>query len=695
MNDWRQLILKRLGSLKLPPAREAEIAEELVQHLEDRYHELSAGGATEDEARRGALQELSDENLLARRLRRVEREVQHPPLVPGGEEGRDNILATIWHDLRYGLRQSRRNPGFTAAAVLTLALGIGANAAVMSWIEGILLRPYPAVAHQERMMAIAGTRSGVPGEAGSALGLSWADFQDLERNCKLFDAFIVSRIMGTTLSVGERAEVATGSIVSSNYFTALGVRPILGRGFRPEEDQGRNAHPVTVISYDLWQRRFNGDPSIVGRTQTLNGQVHTIIGVAPPGFYGTFTGRAMDFYVPVSMQERFDPTGYLLEDRDGRWIEGYVMLKPGVEPAQAQQEISAAASRLESAYPITNRGRGVMLYPLWRTPFNGAGALLPTLDIALAVVVFVLFIVCANVSNLLLVRGFARRHEMTVRLALGARRSRLLRQLLTECFILSVLATAGGVIFANWGRNSLVLLLPGGSRLNLPGAIDWRVLAVSSVICLATTIVFGLVAAMQASDIDIARTLKSESGSVVGGKRRKFVQSSLVLVQIALCFTLLVGAGLLLASLRKMQSITPGFEVSHLLTGVIDFESAGYTPQRVWNLQDQIVDRLEALPGVQSAAFARITPFEYREYSSAPVAVDGSRAPPDALPSIEYNEVGPQYLATMGIPLISGREFTRADDQTSPPVAIVNDVMAVELWPKLDPVGRRIQVKVR
>ena len=284
------------------------------------------------------------------------------------------------------------------------------------------------------------------------------------------------------LSIGDRAEVTTGSIVSANYFDAIGVHPILGRGFETGEDSGRNAHPVTVISYQLWKGRFKGDPQIIGKTQRLNGVMHTIVGVAPEGFYGTFVGWAMQFWVPASMEEIFEAEGYKLEDRGARWIEAYVRLKPGVTLSQAQQEISAVAKRLEDDYPATNRGRGIKLWPLWQTPFNNARTLLPTLGIMLAVVVFVLLIACANVGNLLLVRSFARRNEMTVRLAIGAGRGRLLRQLFTEGLILSAFGAAGGLLVAHWCRHALVLLFParGGVAMYLPGEIDWRVLALSA-----------------------------------------------------------------------------------------------------------------------------------------------------------------------------------------------------------------------
>ncbi len=321
----------------------------------------------------------------------------------------------------------------------------------------------------------------------------------MRRSCTLCDELFVSKITGSTLSIGDHAESARGSIVSANYFDAIGVHPILGRGFEADEEVGSNAHPVVVISYQLWRDRFKGDPQIIGKVQRLDNVPHTIIGVAPEGFYGTFVGWAMQFWVPAAMEENFESGGYKLEDRGAQWVESYVRLKPGVTRAQAQEEISAIAKRLENRYPATNRGRGIELFPLWETPFNNAGTLLPTLEIMLAVVALVLLIACANVGNLLLVRSFARRHEMSVRLAIGASRSRLFRQLLTEGLILAVLGAGGGLLVAYCCRHALVLLLPArsGVAMYLPGKIDWRVIAMSAGICLGVTLIVGLFLPLQ------------------------------------------------------------------------------------------------------------------------------------------------------------------------------------------------------
>src|SRR6266404_184241 len=441
----------------------------------------------------------------------------------------------FWQDLRFGLRMLLRSPGFSALAIFCLTLGIGTNAAVFSWIEGILIRPYPLVPHQDRMLALSGTTRGVPG--GNSL--SYPDFLDFEKNSTLFESFIVDKITGTSLSVGDRAERASAGIVSANYFDALGVQPILGRGFRPEEGQGRNAHPVVVISYRTWKDRYGGDPNIIGRTQYLNGVQHTIIGVAPEKFHGTFVGYSFSFWVPVSMQETFDTPGYKLEDRSARWIEGYAFLKPGVARQQADAELHAISQRLEKDYPETNRGHDLSLSPLWRTPFNQAGNMTSTLAITMAVVFFVLLIACANVSNLLLARSLLRRHEITMRLALGAGRRRLIKQLFTEGLLLSLIAVLGGIAVAYWSRNALVLAFPPsvpGITIDYPGQLDWRVLVFSVAICVGATMLFALVPAIQASHVDLSGALKAEGGGVVASSSRSRLRSSLVLVQVSLSF---------------------------------------------------------------------------------------------------------------------------------------------------------------
>jgi predicted permease len=602
-------------------------------------------------------------------------------------------MQTFLQDLRFGFRMLRRSPGFSILAILCLTLGIGTNAAVLSWIEGILIHPYPLVAHQDRMFALGGTTRGVTG--GNSL--SYPDFVDFEKSSTLFESFIVDKITGTSLSVGDRAERASAGIVSANYFDALGVKPILGRGFRPEEEAGRNAHPVVVISYRTWKDRYNLDPNIIGRTQYLNGIQHTIIGVAPEKFHGTFVGYSFNFWVPISMQETFDSTGYKLEDRGARWIEGYAFLKPGVSREQAQAELNSIAQRLENEFPATNRGHGVELLPLWKTPFNGASAMSQTLAITMAVVFLVLLIACANVSNLLLARSLLRRHEMTMRLALGAGRRRLIRQLLTEGVLLSLIAMAGGIAVAYWCRNALVLTFPSaapGIVIDYSGQIDWRVLAVSAAICVLATLVFALVPAIQASHVDLSSALKSEAGGVLGGTGRSRLRSALVLVQVSLSFVLIAGTGLLLQSLNKMRNASPGFSGDVVATGV-DLFSAGYDLERAKIFHTQLLDRVRALSGIESASLTRVIPFTYTPYSTSPIEVDGYQPPANEQPTVDYNEVAEDYFGTIGIPVVSGREFARTDDENAPPVAIINETMAAKYWPGKKALGQRVKVRDR
>src|SRR5215467_5161449 len=671
---WRYKLPLRLRSLFHRNRAEMDLSEELQFHLRNQIDEYVAQGMDPEEARRAAFRSLGGVEQVKEECR---------------EARKMNLIENFARDLRLGLRMLRRNPGFTILAILCLTLGIGANAAVFSWVEGILIRPYPLVSHQERLVTLTGTVRDQRDQT------SWPDLLDVLRRCTLCETLFLSNITGATLSIGERAQVITGSIVSANYFDAIGVHPILGRGFEPSEDTGRNAHSVVVISYHLWQTRFQGDPEIIGKTQRFDNVVHTIIGVMPEGFYGTFVGRAMEYWVPLSMLEVYDAGSGILEDRSARWAEAYVRLKPGVKRNQAQQEISAIAARLEAQYPATNRGRGIKVWALWETPFNHAGHLLPVFEIMVVVVVFVLLIVCANVGNLLLVRSFARRREMTVRVAMGAGRGRLLRQLVTEGLLLSASGAAGGMLVAYWCRHALVLLDSiGGGNVYLPGKIDGPVLGLSAAICLVVSLAVGLVPAFQTRHLALVDTLKTEASAVMGARGRAWIRSSLVVLQVTLSFLLLVGATLLMQSLRKIRTTSPGFSSTSVFDTSVTLTTAGYDAPRAKTFQDELIQRIRSLPGVEAAAYARAVPLSYQSFSSSPIAVDGYELPPNGQsPDELYNEVSPGYFATMGIPLVSGREFTRADDENAPRVAIVNQTMFARYWRGQNPIGQRLQVK--
>ena len=666
----------RLLGLFLKNRREAEMAGEMQEHLDRLIERNVAAGMSPNDARNAALREFGGVEQI-KEMAREQRVWRWA----------DEFL----QDIRFGGRMLLRTPGFTTLAILCLTLAIGANAAVFSWIEGMLIRPYPLVAHQERMFALGGTMAGT----SEYSPMSYPEFIDLEKNSTLFESFIVDRITGTTLSLGDRAERWVGGIVSANYFDALGVHPILGRGFRPEEGVGRNAHPVTVISYRTWKDRYKGDREVIGKTQSMNGVEHTIIGVAPEKFHGTFIGYSFNFWVPISMQETFG-LSYQLEDRSARLVEGYAFLKPGVTRQQAQAELDSIAQRLETDYPDSNRGRGFGLWPLWKTPFSATRDLGPTLAITTAVAFFVLLIACANVSNLLLARSLLRRHEMTMRLALGARRRRLIKQLFTEGLFLSLIAAAGGVMVAYWCRNALVLTAPirsPGVLIDYPGQLDWRVLALSVALCIGSTMLFALVPAIQASDVDLSGALKSEGGSLVGGSGRSRLRSVLVLVQVALSFVLIVGSGLVLRSLVQMQNSDPGFSTRNVVVSAVDLVSAGYKTERAKIFCEQLLDRIRALPSVQLAAQEKNRPFSFAGYSSAALEIEGYQPPRNEPVAAEYNVVGEGYFATIGIPIVTGREFARTDDENAPLIAIINETMAAKYWPGKNAVGQRLKVK--
>ncbi|HTI39071.1 MAG TPA: ABC transporter permease [Vicinamibacterales bacterium] len=647
--------------------------EEARFHLQERTDEYVRRGLSPDDARRVAERRFG--SILEARERTADADMFR-------------WLDDLRRDAGYGFRMLSRNPGFSLAAILCLTLGIGATAAVFGWIEGILLRPYPLVVDQDRLYAVTGIERGT----AARTDMSWPDWLDLQRSSTLVEAFIAEKITGTTLSVGDHAARVPGSIVSANYFDALGLHPALGRGFVPGEDTGRNAHPVTIISYQTWQERYHADPAIIGKSQLLNGLPHTIVGVAPQGFYGTFVGYAFQFWVPASMQPRFSGGVYRLEDRDARWIEGFVRLKPGVTMEQAQAELSTIASRLERAYPESDRGHGILLFPLWRTPFNNSGAMVSTLGVALAVVLGILIIACANVANLLLVRAFARQQEMTIRLSIGAGRTRLIRQMMTEGLLLSAIATAAGLVVAQWLRNALAFLTPprGGIPLRLAGALDWRVFIAAGGVAGAATIFFALVPALVSSRIDLAGALRAHTATLAGSRRAAWLRSSLVATQIGLSLMLLIGAGLLVKSFVAIRTANPGFQTDGVLTTFVDAFSAGYDLRRAGVFQDELIDRVRAIPAVESAAFSTTTPFSYATAPSASVSVDGFVPPPDQQPTADYNAVGPEYFSTLAIPIVSGRAFTTADDESSAPVAIVDELMAGAFWHGGNPVGSRL-----
>jgi predicted permease len=597
-------------------------------------------------------------------------------------------LERFEHDVRFGFRVLCRSPVFSIVAVVCLALGIGAHAAVLSWTEGIVRHPFPLVRDQDELVAVVGTAKGASGYDE----MSWPDFMDLARGTSAFSSFFVSKITGATLTGGDRAESLVGQLVTANYFEALGVRPILGRGFLPNEDVGQGAHPVTVISYRLWQDRFAGNPRVVGSTIRYNGVPHTIIGVTPEGFLGTFVGYAMQFWTPASQQAVFDPSGYKLEDRTARWIEGFARLKSGVGIATGQAQIDAAARRLAAEFPDADRGRGVRVLSLQENPFDNAKTLKPMLRVGSLVAILVLAIVCANIANLLLVRALARRSELSVRRALGASRARLTRQLVTEGLILAIVGTAAGLFLAYLSRNVLGLFFAprGGASLVFAADFNARVLTTTIAIGLGSTLIFALAPAIHMTRLDLASAIRAAATSAVSGSPGH-LRAALVVVQVCLSVLLLTSTGLVVTSLERLLAADPGFATTNVVTTGVNLFAAGYDTARVHRFQDELLQRTRAIGGVSSVALARSLPFSTRPYDNGQIMIDGYQPSKDEQPTADNNAISPDYFHTLGIALLSGRDFTTADAETSAPVAIVSLALAQRYWPNDSPIGRRLR----
>ena len=657
--------------------RSDELTEELRTHLAMAEAARAARGEQPADAAASARREFGNRSLVHDMARD---EWAGPGL----------WLERASQDVRFALRMLRRAPVFTVVAVSCLALGVGANAAVRSWTEGIVHHPFPGVRDQDRLVAVAGTVKG----SADYDDMSWPDFMDLARGTTAFDVFFVSKITGATSTRGDRAERMVGQLVTANYFDAIGVRPVLGRGFLAGEDVGRGAHPVTVISYRLWHDYFDANPRIVGSTVNYDGVPHTIVGVTPPEFLGTFVGYAMQFWVPASQQAVLDPAGYKLDDRSARWVEGFARLAPGVSLAAAQAQIDAAARRLASAFPNEDRGRGVRILPLDHNPFDNAQTLEPMLRVASIVAVVVLLIVCSNIANLLLVRALARRSELTVRRALGAGRWRLIRQLSTEGFILAAIGTAAGLLVAYASRGALGLFFAprGGVKLVFGAAFDWRVVAVTIAIGVGSTLLFAVVPAVHATRQDLASALRAAAPGAIRGGHRGRLRSALVLVQIGLGVLLLIGAGLTVRSLGELLRAEPGFSTANVTTGAINLFAAGYDSARARRFEDDLLQRTRAIGGISQAALGRNLPFSTRPYDNGTITVDGYVPSRDERPTADFDAVSPGYFATLGIPLLAGRDFSASDTGASVPVAIVSRAMAERYWPNTTPVGRRLQL---
>jgi predicted permease len=652
----------------------SDFTAEIAAHLEHETERLKEQGLSEVEARataRGAFGNLT---------RAQERFY---------ESGRWLWWDHLTQDLRFGLRSLVKSPSFTAVAVLTLALGIGANTTIFSYVNALLLRPPSVVAAPAKLRAL---WNRLPD--GQYLQFSYPDYVYYRDHSHVFSGLVAysSDPERVSWKTGGDTGLVMGQLVSGNFFSVLGVKPILGRAFLPEEDQVPLKNPVVVLNHKFWQQRLGSDLKVIGTTLIFNGNGFSVVGVAPARFDGIEALSEPDFWTPMMMQRQISPGMDLLTNRTGYWLFVAGRTKPRITAEQAQADLSVLSKQLAQAFPKSNKGWDAAVMPLSGLPpeFNGVAA--PVTAILMAVVGLVLLIACANLANLLLARASRRTREMAIRSALGAGRGRIIRQMLTESAMLSLTA---GVVAVGLSIFSGPLLLklkpPMLSFVNIQLPLDWRVLAFTLLVSLLAGFAFGVAPALRSSKVDVVSRLKEET---TGGPARNRLRNVLVTGQVAVCTILLIGAGLCLRSLASASSIDPGFRVSNRLVVTLDLDILGYSENRGREFYNQVIDRVEALPGVASASVANHLPLGFARMAGV-FAIDGYQPPP-GVPGIPVDDmgVGPGFFHTLGIPRLSGRDFNRQDNQTSPGVVIINEAMAQRYWPGQNPVGKQIYLGI-
>ncbi|MFN2512793.1 MAG: ADOP family duplicated permease [Pyrinomonadaceae bacterium] len=696
MPEWRKEIIRRLANLKLEPEREAEIVEELALHLEDRYDELLSAGVTEEEASRVALLELSDSDLLTKELQLVERPVV-TELVALGENRRSNLIADLWQDLRYGIRVLLKAPGFTAVAVLALALGIGANTAIFSVTDKLLIRSLAVQEPQD--LVLINSISVSPHFVSNSF--SYPDFSDYRAQNQVLSGLLAFSRTELELVVNDRVERVASEYVSSNYFEVLGVNAARGRTFSPEEDKSAGSQPLVVVSDSFWRKRFDSSRDLIGQTINLNGIPLTVAGIAPPNFSGMLLEEPTEIWIPVLMHPQLAQSKFI-ENRKDRWLQLLGRVKPGVSQAQAESGLDLLAQQIKSAntppgtvtkgLPFSEQhikfepgGKGISIL---RKRFSSP------LKLLMAIVGLVLLIACANVGGLLLARGVARRKEMAIRLSLGASGWRVARQLLMESLLLAVAGGAAGVLLAPWLVNGLVR---SQSQLDLARTLlgqglDLRVLAFTAMATLLAVMVFGLVPAWQSSRPDLVDALKDEGGVSSQRDRRFGFRSVLVVSQLALAIVVLVGAGLCVKSLRNLLAIDPGYETGSLLVIPLELDEKKYDQARGTALQQQLGERLSALPGVDAVSSGAVLPLSGSRFMSS-IFVEGRQPLPGEQMAFDGSVVGPRYHEAMGIKIAQGRGFTDEDRKGAPGVVIINETMASRLFPRENALGKRLSLR--
>lgn len=596
-------------------------------------------------------------------------------------------MNALWNDLRTAARALARRPGMVSVAVLTLALGIGASTTVFSWIRAFLLEPVVGIADPGRVVEVAPL---VPGQDFSSV--SYPDYESFRDRARSFSGMTVHTFSAVGLAGENGAERAWAEVVSASFFDVLGVRPAAGRFLLREEDRVEHGAPVVVISHGLWQRRFGGSPAAIGRTLDVNGHAFTVVGVAPPSFQGGYSGLAFDLWAPIAMHAQVTSFRLDLDERGSRSLNILARLAPGVSVAQARAEVGSIAADLARSFPDSNSTYGATVNRLGDSANGPQRTMAPVLAILLGQVVAVLLIACANVANLLLARATERRHEMAVRLALGAGRGVLIRLHLLETLLISLLAGIAAVAVATVGRGMLGSITP---PLDLPTSlsapIDWRVLAFALAAAVISALVAGLAPARLAARTQLALVVREEARSTTGTRRRGWLRDGLVVAQVAMSLLLLVCAALFVTSHARATRHDPGFEPDGMLLAGIHLFSGQYTAEQGSALYEQLQARLSALPGVQSASLARRVPLGFGGSSSSKLEVEGYEPTPDERMWTFINEVGPGYFATMRQPLLAGRELGPQDRRGAPPVVVVSQALAEKYCGGIACVGRRVR----
>jgi predicted permease len=598
-------------------------------------------------------------------------------------------MNTLWQDLRYGARMLLKHKGFTLVAVLSLALGLGANTAIFSLINTLLLRPLP-IQQPEQLVALNNV-----GENRMFSNFSYLNYQDLRDRNEVFSDLIGYRITPLSLSHDGVNERQWGYEVSGNYFAVLGVRPALGRFISAADDRTPGAHPVVVISHKYWQRSFGGAPEVAGKEVIVNGRRYTIIGVAPQGFLGTEIASAAEFWFPLAMQAQIEVGSNWLDKRGAEILFVQGRLKPGVSAAQAQTAINLIAAQLEREYPDDNTGKRITLSPPGLFGNSMRGNMLGFVGLLMAVVGLVLLLACINLANLLLARAADRRREIAVRLALGASRFRLVRQLLTESLLLACGGGLLGLLPALWLVDLLkAFKLPPNVPVVFAIQVDYRVYLFTFLLSLATGVLFGLLPAWQATKTDLVSALKDEGAfsSQWRAARTISMKSGLIVLQVALSLILLVGGGLMVRALQQANTLKLGFEPQHAAELSFDLRLQGYESAQRKEFQKRLWERVRNLPGVQAAGLADLLPVDLH-FSRTAVYLEGRLPERNArVPSAMYNLAGPGYFQAMGTRLLQGREFTAQDDEQALQVAIINESFARRFFPGENPLGKQFSL---